>query len=294
MKREHRKKSEGRRESAFSFVLKREPLVKQIYALSRELGVRVYLVGGVMRNLALDLPLPLPSDYDLAVEGDVKGFVEKLAGTVGGSFFILDEESETWRVVKKGAYTVDCAPLKGPDISADLAVRDFTVNALAAGLDEIFTTGKAFLIDPFGGLKDGEEKVLRTVYARAFDDDPLRVVRAVRISQQFALKITHETRDLAKRKAPLLARTAKERIRDELMLMFECLGTEGGLRKLFDFSIAETILPETCCWGDVDGYNLLDHSLKTLAEAEAIVRGPFLSRFPWLKEHGQLKEVSRF
>jgi hypothetical protein len=46
MKREHRKKSEGRRESAFSFVLKREPLVKQIYALSRELGVRVYLVGG--------------------------------------------------------------------------------------------------------------------------------------------------------------------------------------------------------------------------------------------------------
>jgi hypothetical protein len=76
MKREHRRKSEGRRESAFSFVLKREPLVKQIYALSRELGVRVYLVGGVMRNLALDLPLP--SDYDLAVEGDVKGFVDFL------------------------------------------------------------------------------------------------------------------------------------------------------------------------------------------------------------------------
>jgi tRNA nucleotidyltransferase/poly(A) polymerase len=120
-----------------------------------------------MRNVALGEPLPF--DYDLAIDGD--------------------------------SYTIDAAPFKGGDIITDLANRDFTVNALAVKVDELFVHKEPVIVDPFGGMKDVEAKLLRVVYDQAFDDDPLRVLRAVRISQQYGLKITEETEDLVEKKA---------------------------------------------------------------------------------------------
>jgi putative nucleotidyltransferase with HDIG domain len=237
----------------------------------------------MMRNAALGLPLPF--DYDLAIEGDVKTFSEKLAGVLGGNFFLLDEESNTWRVVKKGAYTpytIDTAPLKGGDILTDLARRDFTVNSLAVSVEELFCTAEPVIVDPLAGMKDLKAKLLRIVYDQAFDDDPLRILRAVRVSQQCALKITEETEAIIEKKAPLLAETARERIGDELLMIFSYPGTAWGVAELFDLGIVKTVLPELCGWEDVDGYNLLDHTLKTLAEAEALVTGP---SFAESKEH---------
>jgi tRNA nucleotidyltransferase/poly(A) polymerase len=286
MRRGHtRRGSKGRRESAFSFlgVLREDPVIRRIHVLSAETRVRAYLVGGVMRNAALGLPLPF--DYDLAVEGDLKGFSERLAGDLGGSCFLLDEVSETWRVVKKKAYTIDAAPVKGGDISTDLAMRDFTVNALAVSVDELFGPGEPVIIDPLGGMGDVEAKLLRAAYDKAFDDDPLRTLRAVRISQQHGLKITEEPEELVKDKAPLLAGTARERISDELLLIFGSPGTARSIKKLFNLGMVETILPGSSGWVDVDGYNLLDHTLKTLDEAEAFLTGPVPLRFAELKKH---------
>jgi tRNA nucleotidyltransferase/poly(A) polymerase len=228
-----------------------------------------------MRNVALGEPLPF--DYDLAIDGDVKTFSEELAGILGGSCFLLDEESKTWRVAKKEAYTshtIDAAPFKGGDIITDLANRDFTVNALAVKVDELFVHKEPVIVDPFGGMKDVEAKLLRVAYDQAFDDDPLRVLRAVRISQQYGLKITEETEDLVEKKAPLLAGTARERISDELLLIFSSPGTARCIRKLFALGIVKTVLPEFIGWEDVEGYNLLDHTLKTLDEAEALITEP--------------------
>jgi putative nucleotidyltransferase with HDIG domain len=188
-------------------------------------------------------------------------------------------------VVKKEAYTsytIDTAPFKGTDIITDLARRDFTVNALAVRVDDLFGPKEPVIVDPFGGVKDVEAKLLRVVYDQAFDDDPLRILRAVRISQQYGLKITEETEDLVEKKSPLLAGTARERISDELLLIFSCPGTALCIRKLFNLSIVKTVLPEFIGWEDVDGYNLLDHTLKTLDEAEALITE---LRTEELKEH---------
>lgn len=275
----------GRRESALCFFgqLRGDTVIQEFHSVGAKTGMRVFLVGGVLRNAVLGLP---PSyDYDIAVEGDERDFILALAAKVGGSPFLLDEESKTWRLVNKGAFTVDAAPVKAGGITADLAVRDFTVNALALSLDVLFGPGTPCMIDPFSGIKDAEAGLLRVLSDGAFDDDPLRTLRAVRLSQVCSLKLDSETEDLVKAKSHLLSETSRERIKDELLMVFGGPGTARAVRKLYDLGVVEAILPELSAWEDVQGYKLLAHSLKTLEEVEALITGPLTRRFKGLGEH---------
>ncbi|MBI3753749.1 MAG: hypothetical protein HY266_06885, partial [Deltaproteobacteria bacterium] len=118
-----------------------EPILKAIYEAVTAVHAQAYLVGGVVRNLALSRPLGF--DYDIALSGKVKEIANLLAERLNGSPFALDKETGAYRVVvkswefgvgsseSKAQIHIDLLPLKGKDISEDLRKRDFTVNALA-------------------------------------------------------------------------------------------------------------------------------------------------------------------
>lgn len=257
--------------------LENDPVLKLVFALPG--GADVYLVGGVLRNLLLSKPLA--PDYDFVLEGDIKGFSEKAAERSGGTPFLLDEETSSYRVVVNGKDLVlDFSSIKCGGITEDLGKRDFTVNALAARLGDIFSGKEGFLIDPCGGKDDAERKILRAVSGRSFDEDPLRCLRAVRISQQYGLEIEASTLALVGEKSALLQMTSAERVRDELFLIFASKGTPEALSILYSTGIIKTVLPEISGWEDIGNYDLLRHSLKTLEEAERLIDDVCRGSFP--------------
>lgn len=278
-----------------------DPVIKGMRSIAVQEGAAAYLAGGVLRNLALSRP-PAP-DYDFVSGGDIKKISERAARMFKGASFLLDKETPSYRVVVKArgrrrAVVLDFSPIKGGGIMEDLKARDFTVNALGISLDEAFS-GEPRVLDPTGGLKDAAKKVLRAASPGVFDEDPLRVMRAVRISQQYGLKIARETLALMRSKAGLLSSVSRERVRDELILMFSCPGTVRSVELMYGCGIIDAILPEAGGWAKLDGYNLKAHALATLAEAEFIIEGvssgEYLAPFPGLRAYlrGSIGPLSR-
>ncbi len=149
----------------------------------------------------------------------------------GGAPFPLSERHGAWRVALEEDRTVDFTPLTGP-IEADLATRDFTINAVAerAGSDET--------VDPFEGYADLEGRHLRAVKESVFQDDPLRLLRGPRLEDElpFGFRLVPETEALIRRDAELVTRPSKERILGELRRLsadgFKRLDELGLLRPL--------------------------------------------------------------
>jgi tRNA nucleotidyltransferase/poly(A) polymerase len=134
-------------------------------------GEPAWLVGGAVRDRLAGRDT---DDVDVAVQGDPRGAARRIAKASGGAAFQLSHEFGGWRAVGPGhAWHVDLLPLRDGDLHADLAARDFTVNAMA----EPLAGGE--LIDPHGGAADLAARRLRIVSERALADDPLRTLRAV-------------------------------------------------------------------------------------------------------------------
>ena len=161
---------------------------------------RIYLVGGAVRDLALDRN-DRP-DLDVAVEGDVAD----IAGKLGGE--IVQHDRFRTAIVRSGETRVDLASTRAESYSApgalpdvepatlveDLARRDFTVNAMAVPL-----FGEPKLIDPLGGFADLESSLLRVLHPDSFRDDPTRVLRGARYGARLGLDLDERGQALAGR-----------------------------------------------------------------------------------------------
>jgi hypothetical protein len=165
-----------------------------------------YVVGGAVRDRLLGRPV---LDLDIACR-DPERAAAALARQVGGVAFLLSGRHGAWRVALDGSLTVDFTLLRG-SIEEDLAGRDFAVNAIAVPL----RGGKP--IDPFGGQRDAELKLLRPVSDEIFRDDPLRLLRAVRLEDELGLRLEAAGETLVRRDADLVSTPAGERILAELL-----------------------------------------------------------------------------
>jgi tRNA nucleotidyltransferase/poly(A) polymerase len=168
-------------------------------------GVEAYVVGGAVRDELLGRQIV---DVDDATP-DPEVAARIYAGLSKGALFPLSERHGAWRVAFKDGTTVDFTPLAGT-IEDDLATRDFTINAIAqpvAGGDHV---------DPLGGRADLESRTLRVVSESVFEDDPLRLLRAVRLEDELGFGLDAPTEDLVRRAAGLVADPAGERIVGEL------------------------------------------------------------------------------
>ena len=153
------------------------------------------------------------------------------AGESGGAPFPLSERHGAWRVALADGRTVDFTPLNRP-IEADLATRDFSINAIAerVGSDET--------VDPFNGFGDLEAKRLRAVGESVFQDDPLRLLRGPRLEDElpFDFRLVPETEALIRRDAELVTRPSKERVLGELRRL-----SADGFRRLDDLGLLEPL-----------------------------------------------------
>jgi hypothetical protein len=168
-------------------------------------GVEAYLVGGAVRDELLGRQVV---DVDVATP-DPEVAARIYASLSKGAVFPLSEKHGAWRVAFKDGRTVDFTPLSGT-IEDDLGTRDFTINAIAqpvAGGD---------YVDPLGGRADLESRTLCAVGESVFEDDPLRLLRAVRLEDELGFALDEATEELVRRHAGLVGDPAGERIVGEL------------------------------------------------------------------------------
>lgn len=207
-------------------------------------NIEAYFVGGLVRDSLLGRET---QDLDVAVKGDARACARSLATRLDGQFFDLDAERDIVRVVLSGSrknFYIDISTIEG-DILTDLARRDFTVNSMAIPVGKFELTDiRNNLIDPFDGMSDLEKGVIRTVGESVFRDDPVRLVRAARLSVQASLDIDQETADRIQREAHLVNNVAPERIRDEFLKLLALPGVTDSIRMLDSLGLLTAIIPE--------------------------------------------------
>jgi len=215
-------------------------------------GAELFLVGGIVRDLLLGAPLggrdldfatsALPPQTERALQaagGNVYKIGEKF-GTIGAVFDDMHVELTTYRAeaYQSGSRKPEVA--FGRDLAADLARRDFTINAIA--LDPRTSA----IVDPFGGQADLSSGIVRAVgdpVAR-FQEDPLRLLRAVRFASRLWFDIEPQTAAAISAAAPALATISRERVRDELEKLLLGPSPSRGIRLLCDLGLAEYSLPD--------------------------------------------------
>ncbi len=220
-----------------------------------------WLVGGAVRDGLLGRQT---ADVDVVVDGDPAQAARAVARAARrAACFALSEDFGSWRVVARdGAWQVDVEPLRGATIEADLALRDFTVNAIAQPI-----AGGA-PIDPLGGAADLRAGRLRIAAPDAFARDPLRVLRLVRLALELELEAEAETLRCAGAHAHGLAGVSPERVFVELRRIIAAREARRGLEMMSALGITAVVLPE------------LD-----------ALRGVQQSRFHHLDVHGHTLEV---
>ena len=151
-------------------------------------GEGTVLVGGAVRDALLGRPV---ADLDVAVPAGALALAERVATALGATAVVLDVERGAARVAGPGLQ-LDFSDFRAPDLAGDLAARDFTVNALGVPLAALLAAGRAGIVDPTGGRADLRARRLRPAGPGVLADDPLRVLRAVRLEATLGLRLTPE------------------------------------------------------------------------------------------------------
>ena len=217
-------------------VLRASPAVA---AASAALGDGAWVVGGAVRDALLEREVP---DADLAVEpGAEEKAARAIARADGGAAFPLSEEFGTWRAIAADrSWHADVTRLRAETIEGDLALRDFTVNAMAVPVSDL----GAEPLDPTGGAADLEARVLRCVSERSFADDPLRLVRAARIGAALGFSLDPGTAEQARRESGRAAEPAGERRLAELRGILSGPDPLRALELLDELEATHGVLPE--------------------------------------------------
>ncbi len=255
-------------------------LINSVLKTAKNKKVKLYIVGGYLRDILLGRRKENP-DIDFCLKRGAINFGRQVAKDLKCGFVVLDREHGCSRVVKKigdKTYTLDFTDFRGRDLKDDLLHRDFTINALSLEPQQLFS-GKRIedlIFDPYKGRQDLKSKVIRLVNKKAFDEDPLRILRAFSLAAIFGFKIDRETLKLAKLKAKKLSNVSYERIRDELFKILERPDSFECIQQLDKLKILKIIIPEIEVMRGVNQgpYHHLDvwkHSLETLKQLENAV-----------------------
>jgi tRNA nucleotidyltransferase/poly(A) polymerase len=235
----------------------------------------VWLVGGALREVLSGGPA---ADLDVAVGGGALDLGGRLAGHLGARFVVLDAARGAGRIVGgAGGVTVDLVDLRAPTLEADLRARDFTVNALAVGVESLLRDGHAPIVDPTGGLRDLRELVVRPCAPTAISADPLRAMRGVRLAMRPGWRLHPSAEAAIAAAAPRTAAVAPERVRGELAGILAEATAATGLRTLDRLGVLEALLPESRAMRATSQppphrFDVWEHSLRAVEGVDALLR----------------------
>lgn len=279
------------------------PVFKLIAQCADELNVDAYVIGGYVRDIFLNRP---SKDIDIVTIG--KGI--ELAELVH-----LKSEEETYLSVFKNFGT---AQVKFPDfevefvgarkesynrnsrkpivedgtLTDDQNRRDFTINALAIGLNK---NNFGQLLDPFGGLSDIELKIIRTPLDPdiTYSDDPLRMMRAIRFSSQLGFTIEQKSFEAISRNKNRIEIVSKERIADELNKIILSPIPSVGFKLLFDTGILHLVFPEMVKLHGVETINGKSHKDNFYHTLEVLDNTAKQSDHLWLRWAAILHDIAK-
>lgn len=245
--------------------------VRNTLNILEKAGYEAFIVGGSVRDLMLN---KIPSDYDITtsatpieIEKAFDGFKTINIGKEYGTIVVVQPEGNleitTYR--SEGIYLDGRRPSEitfSKNINEDLSRRDFTINSMAYN-------EKTGIIDPFNGVEDIENKIIRTVGnpKERLNEDYLRIMRAVRFSAQLGFSIEEDTYNVCKELSKFLQHISAERIRDEFTKILISDIPSKSIRIMLNLNILHVILPELLSTVDYDQRNpnhekqLFDHIL---------------------------------
>lgn len=228
-------------------------ILEEIYAVAEEYGVKIYVVGGFVRDLILDRP---GKDIDFVILGDAVEFAKilnKILKTTEPVLFpkfgtaMLQYQDFQLEFVNAREEVYESFSRKPQvskaDLLSDLSRRDFTINTLAMDLSP---DKFGEIIDPYNGLSDIENKIIRTPLEpeKTFSDDPLRMMRAVRFAAVLNFNIANETLNSIKNVVHRLAIISQERITDEFNKIMLSAAPSKGIELLDSTNLLSLFLPE--------------------------------------------------
>jgi tRNA nucleotidyltransferase/poly(A) polymerase len=215
------------------------PLIKNIKEILPS-GLECYLVGGAIRDSLLDKPV---NDLDFVLPKGALEIAKRTADAIGGAFYPLDLMRKTGRVVIHNfddqRLILDFSIFQGRNLEDDLIARDFTINSMAVNIEQ-----PQYLLDPLGGYRDLQEKLIRSCNPKSFQNDPVRIIRAVRFAASLDFHILPETRELMRASISHLPQVSTERQRDELFQILAGKQTAKAMRALDMLGVIMYILPE--------------------------------------------------
>jgi len=285
------------------FTQRESLLLKSVAQAAAQLGIPAFAVGGFVRDKILDRPT---KDIDIVCLGDGMALAQTFAKlfhpkppvslfkTFGTAQVKFEDIEIEFVGARKESYARESRkPTVSPGtIQDDQNRRDFTINALAVELGE---NNFGTIIDPFGGLKDLEQKILKTPLApeQTFDDDPLRMMRAIRFATQLDFAITDSTFAAIQKMAGRIKIVSQERITDELQKIMMTSKPSIGWYMLRQSGLLDYIFPLLL---QLEGAETLDgighkdnfsHTLQVLDNVAA------QSRDIWLRWAALLHDIAK-
>lgn len=234
---------------------------RAVSKVGQEKGLSAFVIGGFVRDLILKRP---SKDIDIVVLGSGLKMAEWAAKELGvkkvayyknfgtAAFKYNDLEVEFVGARKESYDRNSRKPIvENGSLADDQNRRDFTINALAISLNR---SSFGEVIDPFDGLVDIKNKIIRTPLEpdKTYSDDPLRMLRAIRFSTQLGFKIEDESFDAIKENAKRLEIISQERITDELNKIILADQPSRGFKLLFDTQLLHEFFPEMIALHGVD------------------------------------------
>jgi poly(A) polymerase len=230
----------------------------------------VYLVGGSVRDLIRGAA---PKDYDVVVFGDPRAYAERLANHIKTRVIELGGDRHTVYHLVNSEISIDVTAGKGPDIEQDLLERDFTINAMACSLAD----GR--VVDVTSGLVDLFSGLVRMISPAVFEADPVRLIRAYRLSATLGFRIDAGTAASIARQAALIRQSAGERVWSELRQILTTTGSHGQISAMARSSLLIAIVPQLaqlkgCQQNRHHAHDVLDHTLQALKALDVVMEDP--------------------
>ena len=279
------------------------PIYPYVQRAADQLGYDAYVVGGVVRDIIMRRH---NTDIDIVTVGSGIELAKATAALIspdlhvnvyrnfGTAQFNFEGSVIEFVGARRESYNRDSRKpiVEDGTLEDDQLRRDFTINAMAISLngEHPFT-----LLDPFNGLQDIADKIIRTPCDpdRTFSDDPLRMMRAVRFASQLNFTIFPETFEAIQRNAERLDIISKERIMEEFNKILHCIRPSKGIRLLDESGLLEKFLPELIALKGVQSINGKGHKDNYLHTLEVVDNVAMSSSNVWLVWAALLHDIAK-